>query len=140
MSKELHTLNDTDTLFDARKLMSDKKIRHVPIINNKGCFVGILSQRDILASTVSILADVSTQEIAEMEYSIPIKEVMTTDPFMMNEEGDLMDAAKHLITYKHGCVPIVQDGKLKGIVTDTDFVGLAMNLMEQLEEYAPVEH
>ena len=54
-------------------------------------------------------------------------------------ERSLRQAALFLERHKIGCLPVVTNGKLKGIITDTDFVGVAINLLEQIEDTEPVE-
>lgn len=139
MTTELFTLKENDSLFRARCLMTEEKIRHLPVLNAREQFVGILTHRDVLASTVSILADVSSKELEEMESAIPIKEIMTTNLVVAELDTSLLDAAKHLKKYKYGCLPVVANDKLMGIITETDFVELAINLLEQMAMTEPVE-
>jgi predicted transcriptional regulator len=56
-----------------------------------------------------------------------------------DESSSLRGAAMHLQKYKLGCLPVLRDGKLVGIITDSDFVAIAINLMEQLESGEPEE-
>lgn len=56
----------------------------------------------------------------------------------VDERASLRQAALFLEQHKIGCLPVVSDGKLRGIITDTDFVGVAINLLEQLEEAEPL--
>jgi CBS domain-containing membrane protein len=137
MTTELHTLLDSDCIFEARRLMTEQRIRHVPVVNEAGQFVGLLTQRDLLASTVSILADVTDQELAALESSIPINEVMTTDTVVAEQGTTLIEAARHLLQYKHGCLPVVSNGILRGIITEADFVELAVHLLERLQRREP---
>ncbi len=55
MSNELYTLKSTNTVHQARQLMLSKQIRHVPIVDDEGKFVGLLTKRDVLAVSVSAL-------------------------------------------------------------------------------------
>jgi len=139
MTTDIYALYDTDNVFEARKLMQQKKIRHLPIVNQCNEFVGLVSNRDVLAVTVSILADMTEREQADLESSILLKDVMCRDVFIALEGVDLMEAAQHLIDHKHGCLPVLNEKKLVGIVTETDFVRLSMNLMEQMALAEPVE-
>jgi CBS domain-containing membrane protein len=133
MTKELYTLRETDVISTARRLMTEQRIRHIPVVNDEGRFVGLLTQRDLLASTVSILAEVTDQELAELESSIPLRGVMTTNLVVAEEGTSLLEAARHLLHHKHGCLPVVSHGQLRGIITEADFVELAISLLEQLE-------
>ncbi|MBE9562251.1 MAG: CBS domain-containing protein, partial [Proteobacteria bacterium] len=79
MSRELHTLKPTDTIQQARELMLDKRIRHIPIIEKDGKFVGLLTKQDVLAVSVSALADIDIKERNELESHVPINEVMISE-------------------------------------------------------------
>ena len=60
--------------------------------------------------------------------------MMVTDVATVDEHASLRQAALFLEKHRIGCLPVVTDGELKGIITDTDFVAVAINLLEQLEE------
>lgn len=139
MSDKLYTLNLTDNVHQARQLMLDEHIRHVPIVDDRGEFVGLLTKRDVLAASVSVLADIDATERDELEASIPISEVMVTNVVVAEEDTPLYDAAKFMLEQKNGCLPILRGTKLVGILTEADFVQLAIHLMERLasQELAP---
>jgi len=132
MSTQLYTLSESNTLHDARELMRRHKIRHVMVVDAEGLFVGLLTQRDLLKATVSALAEISNRERQELETNIPLRETMTRDVIVAESGANLIDAAKFLLETKHGCVPVVAQGYLKGIITEADFVKLAIKLMEKL--------
>ncbi len=131
MSKELYTLKATDTIHQARDLMLSKHIRYVPIVNDDGEFVGLLTKRDVLAVSISTLADIEQNERDKIEDGIPIAEVMRTDLIVAEEGTDLLKAARFMLTQKHGCLPVFRGTQLTGLLTEADFVRLAVYLMEK---------
>ena len=133
MSVEPVTLKETDSVIHARQIMGKAHIRHVPIINEIGDFVGLLTQRDVLAATVSILADLDEQAINEIESAIPIRELMTTAVTVVHEDTSLREAAKYLLDLKLGCLPVLSNGRLVGILTEADFIKLAIKLLDKYE-------
>ncbi|MDY6993398.1 MAG: CBS domain-containing protein [Pseudomonadota bacterium] len=135
MSPDLYTLKPTDSIYKARKLMLEKQIRHLPIVDNQDRFVGLLTKRDILALSVSVLADIDITEREELEAGIPIAEVMITDIVVAEEETNLIEAARFMLDQKHGCLPVLRGRQLIGILTEADFVKLALFLMEKMAEY-----
>jgi CBS domain-containing protein len=135
MSRELHTLKPTDTIHQARELMVKKHIRHIPILDTQGRFVGLLTKRDVLAISVSALADIDAAERDELEAGIPIGEVMVTDIVVAEEDTNLLEAARFMLEQKHGCLPVLRGRQLVGILTEADFVKLALYLMEKMAEY-----
>ncbi len=139
MTTELYTLTVTASVHNARILMDQKKIRHLPIVDRRGRLVGLVSQRDLLAKTPSTLEDMSRRQRIEAESSLSVADIMTTDVLVVDERESLRDAALAMQAHGHGCLPIVTDGRLKGIITSADFVQVAINLLEQLEQRGPLE-
>lgn len=138
MTTDLYTLYETDSVHQAREMMNEHHIRHILVVDANDLFVGLLTQRDLLAATVSSFADVSLAERDELESGIPLHEIMTREVTVAEEETSLLEAAEFLLDTKHGCLPIVANGYLRGILTEADFVKLAVNLMEKLAKYDDV--
>ncbi len=139
MATELQTLKPTDTLADARRLMSERHIRHLPVVDDHGRLVGLVTHRVALAAMDSVLSSADEETRRKHESAIPVSEFMTTQLDTVDEHASLRSAARYIERHKHGCLPVVSRGKLRGIVTDTDFVAVAINLLEQLEESEPPE-
>jgi CBS domain-containing membrane protein len=135
MSDPLYTLRAQDTVHTARALMLEKRIRHVPIVDDVGNLVGLLTKHDVLAVSISTLAEVENAVRDELEEGIPISEIMITDLTVGYLTTGLREAARFMLEQKHGCLPILSaDQKLAGILTEADFVKLALNLMEKFDE------
>jgi CBS domain-containing membrane protein len=130
MTRDLVTVNPGDTLDVARSIMRDKRIHHLPVVENDSILVGLVTLTDILAATDSELRDEDERMKAK---DIRIEDVMIRDVMSVDEHAGLRQAALFLEKHKIGCLPVVTDGKLHGIVTDTDFVAVAINLLEQIE-------
>ena len=139
MSTELYTLKETDSILAARQIMTDNHIRHIPVVDDHGHLVGLVTQRDILAAIISSLADVGEIQRLEFETSVPINQLMQTELVTVHERMGLREAALRMQQQKYGCLPVVSNGQLKGIITDSDFVAVAINLLEQLESTEPVD-
>ena len=133
MTEELIALRDDDSLLAAKQTMEDARIRHLPIVDERGAFVGLLTHRDLLAASVSRLADIDAKTQEEIYAGIPIHEVMRRDVAMATPELPLRQAAEVLLTQKYGCLPVVEGGKLVGILTASDFISLSLELMDALE-------
>ena len=136
MSTNVITVPLSATLDEARSLMRENHFHHLPVVNDGGDFVGLLTQTDVLAATDSSLRDAENRLRA---VNIPIEDVMVRNIATINEDASIRQAALFLEKYRIGCLPIVTKGKLVGIITDTDFVAVAINLLEQLEEIEPDE-
>ena len=133
MSTQVMTLLDTATVAEARQLMSDATVRHLPVLNANKEVVGLITQRDLLSVALSRLADVERYEREALESTIPISEVMTKNVTMVEEHTNLREAAQHMLDHKVGCLPVVEDGRLVGIVTESDFLRLVVNLLDRFQ-------
>lgn len=134
MSNTLYTLKAHDTVHAARELMLEKRIRHVPIVDDDNNLVGLLTKHDVLAVSISTLAEVENEVRDELEEGIPIAEVMISDLMVGYLDTGLREAAQFMLDQKHGCLPILSaDQKLAGILTEADFVRLALHYIEKFE-------
>ena len=134
MSTRLITLTPSDTLKTAREIMQKARIRHLPIMSSNGIFVGLVSQRDLLKATISFFADVQTDVREQIEAAIPVSEVMAAEVLTVPPDMPLIKAGELLLAHKFGCLPVLERGQLRGILTESDFVKLALALMEQHAE------
>ena len=133
MSREVFTLRESDTVYDARRMMIDKHIRHIPIVDEDMHILGLVSHRDVLAASESTLADVSKTEQAVNLHEIAVSEIMTKNVSVIDYRDSLLAAAHHLQKYRHGSMPVVKDRKIVGIITSSDFVNLAIQNIEMME-------
>ena len=136
MSTDLITLPPTATVAEARTLMHSNRVHHLPVINEKADLVGLVTLTNVLAATDSVLRDPDNRIRAA---EILVRDIMITDLATIDEHASLRQAALFIEKHQIGCLPIVTDGKLRGIITDTDFVGVAINLLEQIETTEPVD-
>jgi len=133
MTSEVFVLHAAQTLELVRSLMRIKHVRHVPIVEPDNTFVGLMTHRDLLAQTISHLADVDEEEQEYLDRNIHIMNIMKTDVTTADPEMDICSAITLLLEHKYGCLPIVSEGKLVGIVTEADFLKLTLELLQQSE-------
>jgi CBS domain-containing protein len=114
--------------------MHDNQIHHLPVVDDDNTLVGLVTLSNVLAATDSILRDPDNRLHAR---DINIKDVMVTDVATVDERASMRQAALFLEKHRIGCLPVLSSGKLNGIITDTDFVSVAINLLEQIEETEP---
>ena len=134
MTTDLITIAPSASLAEARALMQDNRIHHLPVVTEDATLVGLLTLTDVLSATDSSLRDTDSRIRAA---DICIREVMVNDVITVDARASLRQAALFIERHKIGCLPVISDGKLQGIITDTDFVAVAINLLEQLEETEP---
>jgi CBS domain-containing membrane protein len=127
MSPDPITLSADASLAEAGLIMQEKRIRHIPIVGEDKALAGLITQRDILAA---VGGDKSKQII---------KDVMQTSVYTIGEEDELRAAAIKMQKHKIGSLPVMRNNQLVGIITDSDYVSLAINLLEQMAEMEPDE-
>jgi len=133
MTADPYTLRASDSLNDARKVMTEKHIRHIPIIDNDKHLIGLVTQRDVLAATDPNSKQQMKSSPQEGDTDIKLSTIMITDVSVVHKTDSLRKAALYIQSHKYGCLPVVSDDGLVGIITDSDFIDIAINLLEQAE-------
>lgn len=141
MTREPYTLGPDDTLKDAAQLMREHHIRHIPIVGPDGSVVGMVSHRDVLAASDSRLLHGEELEDEDdgKEGYVALSSVMSTPVKTTDDHASLLGAAMTLRKQRMGCLPITRKGKLVGIISDSDFLEVAISLLEQMEMSDPEE-
>ncbi|MCG7489914.1 MULTISPECIES: CBS domain-containing protein [Vibrio] len=137
MTRNPHTLLRSHQLSDAKHTMDALDIRHIPIVDAHKQLLGVVSQRDVLAAQESSLQNIPENQAFTL--NTPLYEVMKTDLMTVAPQAGLKQSALYMQKHKVGCLPVVDKGQLVGIITDTDFVAIAINLLELQEEMEPEE-
>ncbi|OFZ13960.1 MAG: hypothetical protein A2X86_20620 [Bdellovibrionales bacterium GWA2_49_15] len=122
MTKDLFTLYDDDTLNFADEVMNWKRIRHIPIINHNYELQGVLTHRDLLALSISQLAALPVNDQKSLHRRIRVGDVIRKSVTTTSPGTRLKEAAKIMFEKKIGCLPVVEHGRLVGIITEADFV------------------
>jgi acetoin utilization protein AcuB len=126
MSHEVVTLQRNDQLSLADDLMRLGRIRHLPILDDDGeHLVGILSQRDMFRGALARALGFGDRGHRKVLDTLAVKEVMTTEVVTTGPHSPVAEAARVMLERKIGALPVLQDGKLVGILTESDFVALA---------------
>ena len=133
MSTNLITLAPSATLAEARTLMHEHRIHHIPVVKDEK-LVGLVTLTNVLAATDSFLRDPQNRIHAN---EITIAEAMVSDVATVDVNASLRHAALFIERHKIGCLPVMDGEKLVGIITETDFIAVAINLLEQIEETEP---
>jgi CBS domain-containing membrane protein len=125
MTRNVKTVHRNDRLTLAEDLMQASRIRHSPVVDDRGRVVGILSQRDLFHSALVRALGFGTNAKDKMLSSIPVKNVMQDQVVTTTPDAPLADAARLMVEHKIGCLPVVQGEELVGILTEGDFVAAA---------------
>jgi CBS domain-containing membrane protein len=136
MTTEAQTLFSSDSLADVQAIMAKYHCHHVPIVAKNDELVGLVTHRDVLRVTESSLLENENRIVPQ---DIPVSDFMIRDVFTIAPETSLRKAAVYIRTQRYGCLPVVRAKELVGIITDSDFVNIAIDLLEQLEDSEPTE-
>ncbi|MBI3129057.1 MAG: CBS domain-containing protein [Candidatus Tectomicrobia bacterium] len=123
MTSPVETLDRNDTLSLAGDLMKMKRIRHLPVLED-GALVGIVSQRDLFRAGLSTVMGFGAKAQQEFMRTVLVKEVMTENVVTVSPEDEVAEAARLMLEKQIGCLPVVDDGKLAGLVSESDLVRL----------------
>ena len=131
MTTEPHTLGQQETLAVARQFMKKHRIRHLPITGDNGELTGLLSLKDIVAASVSALADIDEDERDELDSLTPVAAVMSKNLIVTTPDTGLRRAGEIMLEQKIGCLPVIDGDDIMGIITEADFVQLSVHLLGQ---------
>jgi CBS domain-containing protein len=126
MTRELTTLRRNDKLSLADDLMTMKRVRHLPVLDDESDdLVGIVSQRDLFRGALARSLGYGEKAQRRMLDMLVVKDVMTNQVIHTEPDASLAEAARTMLERKIGCLPVLEGGRLVGILTESDFVGLA---------------
>ncbi|TJY36491.1 CBS domain-containing protein [Pontimicrobium aquaticum] len=130
MTKNVITLNTTDSLEIAERLFKQNHIRHIPVVSGK--FIkGMLSLTDLLRISFADAVDENEDYVDTIVYNMfTIEQVMAKNLVSVNSKATVKEVAEILAKKEFHAIPVVDDNKLVGIVTTTDLINY---LLEQFE-------
>tara|TARA_R110002126_G_scaffold43475_16_gene124582 strand:- start:6599 stop:7036 length:438 start_codon:yes stop_codon:yes gene_type:complete len=121
----------TATLKDAHDIMRQKNVRHIPVIDDTGVLVGMLTQKIMIAKVMGLMAQYGAVALERKEKQQLVSELMATDFAAVSADQSLVEVADFFVSNRHGCLPVVDtDNKIIGILTSSDFVRLAARLLK----------
>jgi CBS domain-containing membrane protein len=126
MTKEVVTLVANDTLNVADDVMGLARIRHMPVLDDDGLVVGLISQRDLFRGALARALGYGEFAQQKLYGILRVKDVMTNDVLTISPTAGIVDAAKIMTDKKIGCLVVVEGERLAGILTESDFVRLIL--------------
>ncbi len=119
MQTSIVTVSAGDTLSTVEDIMTLGGVRHMPVVRG-GALVGVVSERDLLRASLSNLTEFGHEERRAFLQVVEITRVMSTPPIVISPDAEIEQAARLLAEKKIGCLPVVQRGKLVGLLTEAD--------------------
>lgn len=118
---KLVTVSADERLDTVDDIMALGHVRHLPVVK-AGELVGIVSHRDLLRASLSSISNVGLGEKRAFLTSIKLHEVMTRDVITITPETSIQEAAEIMADERIGCLPVVDDNRLMGMITETDLL------------------
>lgn len=124
MSRDVKTLNENDSLSLADDVMKMGRIRHLPVCDEAGTVVGVVSQRDLFRGALGTALGYGERAKQKIMETMKVKDVMRGQVHTVAPDEHVGKAAQLLLEHKIGCLPVIDDGELVGIVSESDYVAL----------------
>jgi CBS domain-containing membrane protein len=125
MTADPTTLKRNDKLTLADDIMRLGRVRHLPVVDDDGeALAGIVTQRDLFRDALAQALGYGKHAQRKILDTLAVKDVMNTDVITTTPDTSLVEAARLLTQRKIGCLPVVENGRLVGILTEGDFVAL----------------
>ena len=128
MKRKIVTISVSERLSTVQDIMTLGGVRHIPVVSG-GDLVGVVTERDLLRTSLSNLNEYGADERRAFLHAIEIERVMSAPPVTIDEREPVQEAARVMAERKIGCLPVLdRDGRFVGLVTETDvlrhFAGL----------------
>ncbi len=130
MQKNPITVLPEASFYEVRALIRDKGIRHLPVVDKEGHLVGIVTDRDIREAAPSDATTLSVHELHYLLGKLKVSAFMTPKGRLITITSDTIieEAVQLMHDHKIGCLPVVEDKKLAGLITETDVLALLVDL------------
>ena len=122
MSRNVVTIGASDSCLEAVSRMHKARVRHLPVVSAEGGLIGIVTDRDLRHHLFAprVLKDVGTIAVDIILKAVPVRDVMSSPVMSVPAKADVVEAARIMLEDKVGSLPVIEGGKVVGIVTETD--------------------
>ncbi len=130
MTHDPLTVTQGTTVSEALSFMKQHNVRRLPVMDNrKKRMVGIVSEKDLLYASPSPATSLSVYEIGYLLSKLKVEEIMTKEVITVSPDAPLEDAARIMADNKVGGLPVMENGKLVGIITETDIFKVILEML-----------
>ena len=138
MKKDLITITKDERMTTARKIMKEKNIRHLPVVDGKK-LIGLVTNMDIRKAEASPATSLEIRELHYLLDKITAGEIMTRNVITISPDISIEEAATLIHDNKIGCLPVVEDGNLVGMITENDVMEILIDVMGMKEKGSRLE-
>ena len=123
------TITSDVSVPQALRIMRDKKVRRLPVLDGKGKLVGIVSDKDLLHASPSPATSLAVWEMNELLAKLKVEKVMAREVITVSEDLPLEEAARIMVDRRIGGLPVMREQTLAGIITETDLFKVLLELL-----------
>ena len=123
------TITPDTSVPEALRLMREKKVRRLPILDRHGKLVGIVSDKDLLHASPSPATSLAVWEITELLARLTVERVMTREVITVSEDALLEETARIMVDQQVGGLPVMRGKTLVGIITESDLFKVLLELL-----------
>ncbi len=127
------TVNRRVSVFQAREIMDDEQVRRLLVLDDEDCLLGVVTSGDLREVSPSPVSSLSFFERREALEEIPIEEIMHQDPITIPPDATIQEAADLMFQNKIGGLPVVEDGELVGVITQSDLLRGLVRMLDEME-------
>jgi acetoin utilization protein AcuB len=138
MKKDLITITKDERMTTAKKILKEKNIRHLPVVDGKR-LIGLVSNMDIRKAEASPATSLEIRELHYLLDKLTVGEIMTRNVITISPDISVEEATTLLHDNKIGCLPVVEDGNLVGILTENDVMEILIEVMGMKEKGSRLE-
>ncbi len=120
MTRNPITIPPDIPIAEAMEWMRREKVRRFPVVDKKGRLIGIVTREDLLHASPSSVTSLNVWEVSYLLSQVKVKEVMTKDVITVTEDVPLEEASRLMADNKIGSLPVIRDGMVVGIITESD--------------------
>jgi acetoin utilization protein AcuB len=124
MSRHVTTIAPSNSCLDAVTRMHRMRIRHLPVVNQEGLLVGVVTDRDLRRHLFSpgVFKELGTNSVDILLKDAQIAQIMSTEVITVGPSDDVADAVRIMLEKRIGSLPVVQSGRIVGMLTETDML------------------
>jgi acetoin utilization protein AcuB len=124
MSRQVLTIGPSDSCLDAVGRMHRARVRHLPVVNRDGLLVGVVTDRDLRHHLFSprVFEALGQTSVEALLKAAPVAGIMSRLVISVTPDAELSDAAHIMMAERVGSLPVVDGGRVVGIVTETDLL------------------
>lgn len=129
MSRPVITVHPEVAILEAQKLMQREGIRRLPVVDQAGHLVGLVSERDLLHASPSDATSLSVWELNYLISRISVEDVMVKDVTTVSKDTPVEVAARIMADKKIGGLPVVDNSEVVGVITETDLFKIFLEML-----------